>query len=886
MRKKRVKSHVFQVQDSEGNVFDDIHSIQKSATDFFRNLMQAKNCDNSRFDPSLIPRIISSTDNEFLCAAPSLQEVKEAVFNINKDSVAGPDGFSSLFYQHCWDIIKHDLLDAVLDFFRGSPLPRGVTSTTLVLLPKKANACHWSEYCPISLCTFLNKIVTKLLANRLSKILPFIISKNQSGFVNGRLISDNILLAQELIGKIDAKSRGGNVVLKLDMAKAYDRLNWDFLYLMMEHFGFNAHWINMIKSCISNCWFSLLINGSLVGYFKSERGLRQGDSISLMLFILVADYLSRGLNHLFSCYSSLQYLSGCQMPISNISFADDIVIFTNGSRSALQKILSFLQEYEQVSGQQVNHQKSCFITANGCPLSRRQIISHTTGFQHKTLPVTYLGAPLHKGPKKVLLFYFLISKIRDRISGWENKILSPGGRITLLRSVLSSLPMYLLQVLKPPVTVIERIDRLFNSFLWGDSVENKKMHWAEWAKISFPCAEGGLGIRKLEDVCATFTLKLRWRFQTGNSLWTQFLRTKYCLGRIPHHIQPKLHDSHVWKRMISGREMALQNIRWKIGKGDLFFWHDCWMGDKPLAASFPEFQNDMSHVNHFYNGDTWDMDKLKSFLPMILVYEILQVPFDKYQEDVAYWTLPSNGDFSTRSAWEMIRQRNDAKHRHSGLYPDRVIWRIMKLCRQLYDGSLLQQWQWKGDTDIAAMLGLSSPPKQYAPPQIIYWKKPSIGEYKLNVDGSSRNGLHAASGGVLRDHTGKLIFGFSENIGPCNSLKAELHALLHGLLLCKERHIEKLWIEMDALVAIQLIQHFKKGPHDISYLLESIRMCLSSFSYRISHIFRERDQAADYLSNEGHNHQNLCVFTEVQGQLHRMLKLDRLNLPYVRFQRM
>ncbi|EOX96783.1 Uncharacterized protein TCM_005954 [Theobroma cacao] len=514
-----------------------------------------------------------------------------------------------------------------------------------------------------------------------------------------------------------------------------------------------------------------------------------------------------------------QYLSGCQMPISHISFADDIVIFTNGGRSALQNILSFLQEYEQVSGQKVNHQKSCFITANGCPLSRRQIISHTTGFQHKTLPVTYLGAPLHKGPKK----------------------------------------------------------------------------------------------------------------------------------------------------------------------------------------------NDMSHVYHFYNGDTWDVDKLKSFLPTVLVEEILQVPFDKSREDVAYWTLTSNGDFSTRSAGEMIRQRqtsnalcsfiwhrsiplsisfflwktlhnwipvelrmkekgiqlaskcvccnseeslihvlwenpvakqvwnffaklfqiyilnprhvsqiiwawyvsgdyvrkghfrvllplficwflwlerNDAKHRHTGLYPDRVIWRTMKHCRQLYDGSLLQQWQWKGDTDIAAMLGFSFPPQQHASPQIIYWKKPSIGEYKLNVDGSSRNGLHAATGGVLRDHTGKLIFGFSENIGPCNSLQAELRALLRGLLLCKERHIEKLWIEMDALAAIQLIQPSKKGPYDIRYLLESIRMCLSSFSYRLSHTFREGNKAADYLSNEGHKHQNLCVFTEAQGQLHGMLKLDRLNLPYVRFRGM
>ncbi|EOY25449.1 Uncharacterized protein TCM_016755 [Theobroma cacao] len=482
-------------------------------------------------------------------AAPSLKEIKDVVFNIDKDSVAGPDGFSSLFYQHCWDIIKQDLLEAVLDFFKGTPMPRGVTSTTLVLLPKKPNSCQWSDFRPISLCTVLNKIVTKLLANRLSKFLPSIISENQSGFVNGRLISDNILLAQELVGKLDAKARGGNVVLKLDMAKAYDRLSWDFLYLMMEQFGFNDRWISMIKACISNCWFSLLINGSLVGYFKSERGLRQGDSISPLLFILAAEYLSRGINQLFSDHKSLHYLSGCFMPISHLAFADDIVIFTNGCRPALQKILIFLQEYEAVSGQQVNHQKSCFITSNGCPMTRRQIIAHTTGFQHKTLPVIYLGAPLHKGPKKVALFDSLITKIRDRISGWENKTLSPGGRITLLRSVLSSMPMYLLQVLKPPVVVIEKIERLFNSFLWGDSTTDKRMHWVAWHKLTFPCSEGGIDIRRLNDVSDAFTMKLWWRFQTCDGLWTNFLKTKYCMGQIPHYVQSKLHDSQVWKRM-------------------------------------------------------------------------------------------------------------------------------------------------------------------------------------------------------------------------------------------------------------------------------------------------------------------------------------------------
>ncbi|WRX28180.1 Reverse transcriptase domain - like 10, partial [Theobroma cacao] len=602
---------------------------------------------------------------------PSMQEIKEAVFNINKDSVAGPDGFTSFFYQQCWDIIKQDLLKAVLDFFKGSSLPRGVTSTTLVLLPKKSNACQWSDFRPISLCTVLNKIVTKILANRLSKFLPSLISENQSGFVNGRLISDNILLAQELIGKLDAKSRGG----------------------------------------------------------------------------------------------------------------------------------------------------------------------------------------------------------------WENKILSPGGRITLLRSVLSSLPMYLLQVLKPPMLVIEKIERLFNSFLWGDSNESKRTHWAAWNKITYPCSEGGLEIRKLTDVFEAFTLKLWWRFQTCDSLWTQFLRTKYCLGQIPHYVQPKLHDSQVWKRMVVGRNVAIQNTRWKIGKGELFFWHDCWMGEQPLVTSFPSFQNDMSLVHEFYTGDTWAVDKLFLYLPRSLIDKILQIPFDRSQVDVAYWALTSNGEFSTWSAWEEIRQRQSPNvvgsfiwHRSIPLSISFFFWRVLNNwipveLRMKEKGSLLSQWQWKGDTAIAVMWGFHFPPKYSAPPKIIHWIKPAIGEYKLNVDGSSRNGQNAASGGVLRDHTGKLVFGFSENIGPSNSLQAELHALLRGLLLCQERHIDNLWIEMDALVVIQMILRSQKGSHDIRYLLESIRKCLRGISYRISHIFREGNQAADFLSNTGYSHQDLRVITEAQGEL-------------------
>ncbi|EOY22164.1 Uncharacterized protein TCM_014381 [Theobroma cacao] len=123
-------------------------------------------------------------DNDVPCAIPSLHEVQEAIFDIAKNSVVGPDGLSSFFYKHCWSIISKDLLEVVTGFFQGATLPKGMTSTTPVLLPKNSNPLNWSDIRPSSLCTVFNKISTKILANRLSKLLLALISDNQNGFVS------------------------------------------------------------------------------------------------------------------------------------------------------------------------------------------------------------------------------------------------------------------------------------------------------------------------------------------------------------------------------------------------------------------------------------------------------------------------------------------------------------------------------------------------------------------------------------------------------------------------------------------------------------------------------------------------------------------------------
>src|SRR3954466_3800818 len=145
--------------------------------------------------------------------------------------------------------------------------------------------------------------------------------------VKGRNINDNILLAQELVQSIK-KTRGFNIILKLDMSKAYDSISWLALIKVLRKFGFNETFIDMIWRLISNCWYSVLINGKSCGYFTSNRGVRQGDPLSPFLYIIASEIISRNLSFMHASLPSLRYNSISEGPIiSHLSYADDLILF-------------------------------------------------------------------------------------------------------------------------------------------------------------------------------------------------------------------------------------------------------------------------------------------------------------------------------------------------------------------------------------------------------------------------------------------------------------------------------------------------------------------------------------------------------------------------------
>jgi hypothetical protein len=194
--------------------------------------------------------------------------------------------FFFFFYKKYLGIVKMDMLNCIWNLFKNHHLMREQNHTFIALVPKLSGSHSAHQFKPISLCNIVYKIITKILANRLKSLLPKLISPLQFAFVPKRNIQDNMIFAHELLHAFKTKrGKGGYMFLKMDMEKAFDRMEWWFLLLIMKKLGFNPIWINWITICITSSSFSIFLNGSPFGFFSPKRVLRQGDHLSHFLFI-------------------------------------------------------------------------------------------------------------------------------------------------------------------------------------------------------------------------------------------------------------------------------------------------------------------------------------------------------------------------------------------------------------------------------------------------------------------------------------------------------------------------------------------------------------------------------------------------------------------------
>jgi hypothetical protein len=282
--------------------------------------------------------------NQALGRAFTEMEVDEALKQMQPLKSPGPDGFSAGFFQRSWPIVRGEVCKTVLNFLNYGIFDSSLNDTYNVLIPKIKSPVSVTDFQPISLCNIFYKIMAKMLANRLKTVLPHIISYNQSVFILGRHITDNIIVAFEAFHTMATRLKGkqGFMALKLDMSKAYDKVEWNFLEAIMRKMGFLDQWIQLFMKCVRTVTYSILINGQPHGHIHPSRGIRQGDPLSPYLFLLCAE----GLSHLLNKAEHERHITGLAIArggpkINHLFFADDSVLFCKASAKSGERSKNF-----------------------------------------------------------------------------------------------------------------------------------------------------------------------------------------------------------------------------------------------------------------------------------------------------------------------------------------------------------------------------------------------------------------------------------------------------------------------------------------------------------------------------------------------------------------
>ncbi|KAL5568310.1 hypothetical protein UlMin_024885 [Ulmus minor] len=665
---RRRKNEIIGILNDSGNWVTDGKNIEIAVCHFFSNIFSSSNPSPEDVDGAAraIHKTFSEEARSSLASPFTAEHIRCALFDMNPSKAPGPDGFHAVFFQKNWDIVGPKVTKACLAILNDGASIKAFNTTYVTLIPKKKSPISVADFHPISLCNVVYKIVSKAMANRLKLLLPEIISDSQNAFAPGRLISDSVIVGYEMLNYINRRFKGkkGLMALKLDMSKAYDRVEWRFLSRLLDKMGFPANWNRLIMNCLSTVTYSFIINGTPCGSVTPQRGLRQGCPLSPYLFIICAEAFSSLISEAVSSRS----LSGVKCSVSgpyvnHLFFADDSLVFCQADESNSLALLHILKDYEKGSGQQVNMTKSAITFSPNVDPCQKTAIMRSLNLNTALSHDRYLGLPTFVGRNKRRTFAGLIERVWQKTNSWNNSFFSAGGKEILIKAVAQAIPTYSMSIFKIPSTLCRELGSIVTRFWWGSTPTNRKINWVSWEKMCLPKHKGGMGFRDLFLFNQSLVAKQAWRIlKYPQSLMSRVLKGKYFPNGNFLSAPCKQTASFIWKSIVWGRELLNKGLIWKIGNGlSVKAFSDPWIA-RPMSFK-PVTKNprmDDPTIAEFLNPLGWNTQLLEENFWPIDIAEITNITVPRNREaDKLWWFFEKKGSYTVKSGYKLACDLNN-----------------------------------------------------------------------------------------------------------------------------------------------------------------------------------------------------------------------------------
>ena len=500
------------VINSQGLNITDATEILNEQAKYYKGLYTSSKNDGSQCDSFFngcdIPQL-SNEQKMLLDNTLTLSDITDALKEMANDKSPGLDGFTTNFYKFFWMDIKSFLYDSYRYSIQHGELSDSQRRGLLSLIPKVGKDLRYlKSWRPVTLLATDYKILAKALATRLQKVISDLVNNDQVGYIKGRYIGENVRIIEDMMIYTSKNKISGFMVL-IDYEKAFDMIEWDFLFKTLCAFNFGSFFIKLIRLLYNKISSCTINNGFLSQSFQLSRGIRQGCPISALLFVLVAEILSIKLR---SDINVKGILVG-KVEYKICQLADDTTIFIKNLKS-LQYAISHFQNFQKFSGLKLNLEKSEIIPlgpnrANPIALPKEVNKLLINYGKFKTLGVWFS----HNFDESMKLNYEeRLSKIEKLLQIWKQRSLSWKGRIMIIKTLILSQITHLLSMIYTPPNILEKLDKLLFNFLWNDKPARVKRETI----IAVSC-EGGL---KMPDVFAFHNAqKAMWikRYHLNNS---------------------------------------------------------------------------------------------------------------------------------------------------------------------------------------------------------------------------------------------------------------------------------------------------------------------------------------------------------------------------------